>query len=104
ERVEQLAQPVDVHSRKQEGAMPLAVDPTTDQVYFLRKVNGRQALYRQKLEPGARPVGVGSNPNYDIDGIIRLQRDGPVVGYVYTSDRPEVVYFDPAYSQLIADL
>jgi len=91
-------------SRKQEGAMPLAVDPTTDQVYFLRKVNGRQALYRQKLEPGAQPVGVGSNPNYDIDGIIRLQRDGPVVGYVYTSDRPEVVYFDPAYSQLIADL
>jgi len=91
-------------SRKEEGSMPLAVDQAGNQVYFLRKVNGRQALYRQKLEQGAQPVGVASNADYDIDGIIRLQRDGPVVGYAYTSDRSEVVYFDAAYSQLIKDL
>lgn len=91
-------------SRKDVGSMPLAVDAATNQLYFLQKVNGKQALYRQTLEPGAQPVGVASNPDYDIDGIVRLQRDGPVVGYAYTSDRSEVVYFDPTYSQLIADL
>lgn len=91
-------------STNNEGSMPLAVDAATDQLYFLRKVNGRDALYRQRLEPGAQPVGVASNPDYDIDGIVRLQRDGPIVGYAYTSDRPETVYFDPTYTQLIADL
>ncbi len=91
-------------STNEEGSMPLEVDAGSDQLYFLRKVNGRQSLYRQRLEPGAQAVGVASNPDYDIDGIVRLQHDGPIVGYVYTSDRPEVVYFDPAYTQLIADL
>jgi dipeptidyl aminopeptidase/acylaminoacyl peptidase len=91
-------------SRNESGTVPIAVDPSTNQVYLLRKKNGLQALYRQELEPNAQPVEVASNPNYDIDGVVRLRRDGPVVGYAYTDDRPEVAYFDPSYTKLLSDL
>jgi acetyl esterase/lipase len=91
-------------SRNESGTMPLAVDAASNQVYLLRKKDGRQALYREKLEPNAQPVEAASNPNYDIDGVVQLVSGGDIIGYVYTADRPEVVYFDPANSKLVADL
>ena len=84
--------------------MPIAFDAATNQVYLLSKKNGLQALYRQQLEPTAQPVEVASNPHYDIDGVVRLRRDGPVVGYTYTDDRPEVAFFDPTFSKIVTDL
>ncbi len=86
------------------GTMPIAFDAATNQVYLLSKKNGLQALYRQQLEPTAQPVEVASNPHYDIDGVVRLRRDGPVVGYTYTDDRPEVAFFDPTFSKIVTDL
>jgi acetyl esterase/lipase len=91
-------------SRTRSGMAPLMVDAASNEVYLMRKKDGREALYRQKLEPNAQPVEVASNPYYDIDGVVRLARDGPVIGYAYTGDRPEVVYFDPSYKKLVDDL
>jgi len=90
--------------KAESGAVPIAVDAASNQVYLLQKKNGRQALYRQKLEANSQMVEVASNSTYDIDGVVRLRRDGPVIGYAYTADRPEVVYFDPSYAKLRADL
>ena len=86
------------------GTMPVMVDAASDQVYLLKKKDGREALYSQKLEPNSPLVEVAENAHYDIDGPFKLSLDGPVVGYVYTADRPEVVYFDPTYAKLVADL
>ena len=36
--------------------------------------------------------------------VVRLRRDGPVVGYTYTDDRPEVAFFDPTFSKIVTDL
>jgi dipeptidyl aminopeptidase/acylaminoacyl peptidase len=91
-------------ARNETGSVPIAVDAASNQVYMLRKKNGLQALFRQELQPDSQPVEVASNAHYDIVGVVRLRRDGPVIGYAYTDDRPEVVYFDPTYSSLVAAL
>jgi dipeptidyl aminopeptidase/acylaminoacyl peptidase len=91
-------------SRNKVGAIPLAIDSASNVVYLLRKKNGLQALYRQSLEPNSQPVEVASNPQYDIEGVVSFRRGGPIVGYTYTDDRPETVYFDPAYRSLMSDL
>jgi dipeptidyl aminopeptidase/acylaminoacyl peptidase len=91
-------------SRAETGMIPLMVDAASDQVYFLQKKNGRQALYSEKLEPNSTITEVAENPQYDIDGTIKITHDGPVVGYAYTADRPQVVYFDPSYTKLVSDL
>ena len=60
---------------------PLAVDATTNSLYALKPLNGRQALYRIKLEEGLPSELVASNPRVDIDDIIRSANGQRVIGY-----------------------
>ncbi|MEO6224682.1 MAG: alpha/beta fold hydrolase [Sphingomicrobium sp.] len=91
-------------SRNDSGTVPISVEAATNEVFLLRKKNGREALYKQKLEPNSQPVEVAANANYDIDGVVKLRRGGPAIGYAFTADRPEVSYFDPSYAKVVADL
>lgn len=79
---------------------PLAVDRGSNSLYFLKPFDGRDALYRMALDSSGAETLVASNPDVDIDSIIRLSAGGPVVGYRYTDDRAHSVYMDPKTKSL----
>lgn len=83
---------------------PLAVDASTDSLYALKKLNGRMALYRIKLDGSKAEQLVASNPNVDIDNVVRVGDGLKVIGYTYAEDKRTVVYFDPEFEQLADQL
>lgn len=90
---------------------PLVVDKASDSLYFTKPLNGRDALYRIKLDGSNAETLVASNPKVDIDRVIQTTPMDPVVGYQYTDDREHSVYFDPtmkatadALAQALPDL
>jgi dipeptidyl aminopeptidase/acylaminoacyl peptidase len=83
---------------------PLAVDDTSDSLYALKKLNGRKALYRIKLDGTKAEELVASNPNVDIDDVVRVGDGLKVIGYTYTQDRETIVYFDKEFEQLHSQL
>jgi len=79
---------------------PLAVDGTTNTLYALKKLNGRKALYRIKLDATKAEELVASNPKVDIDDVVRVGDGLKVIGYTFAEDRQTVVYFDPEFDRL----
>lgn len=78
----------------------LAVDATSNSLYLLKRLNGRKALYRTKLDGTQATELVASHPQVDIDGVVRSANGQKVIGYSYAVDRPKVEYFDPEYKAL----
>lgn len=91
-------------SRNNSGVIPLAVDQPTDSLYFLQALNGRDALYRMKLDGSGASELIARNDRVDIDGVIRVTRGSPIIGYRYTDDVQHTVYTDPEYRDLAAKL
>ena len=79
---------------------PLLVDKATDALYFLKPLNGREALYRIGLDGQGTETLVASNPDVDIDSVIQVGPGQPVVGYRYTDERTHSVYTDPTMQKL----
>lgn len=77
-----------------EDFTPLTIERQSDSLYFLKPLNGRDALYRMKLDGVGAETLVASNPDVDIDTVIQLGPGQPVVGYRYTDDRTRSVYID----------
>jgi dipeptidyl aminopeptidase/acylaminoacyl peptidase len=86
------------------GMWPVAIEHSTNSVYVLEDLNGRDALYRVSLDGSETKTLVASNDKVDIDGVVRIDRGLPVVGYMYTDDRARTVYFDPEFKKLGASL
>ena len=80
------------------------VEKQSNSLYFLKPLNGRDALYRIKLDEAGSENLVATNPNVDIDSVIQLGPGQPVIGYRYTDDRSRSVYIDPAARALGAAL
>jgi dipeptidyl aminopeptidase/acylaminoacyl peptidase len=87
-----------------EDYVPLAVDATTDSLYFLQRLNGRLALYRARLRQPVSTELVASNPYVDIDDVERSSNGQRVIGYTLAEDQRESIYFDPDYKALRASL
>lgn len=87
-----------------EGMIPLAVDPTIDSAYVLQKLDGRQAVYRIKLDGSLASELVLARPDVDIEDVVEAGRNGHVIGATWVTDYSYVQYFDPAYKQLAASL
>jgi dipeptidyl aminopeptidase/acylaminoacyl peptidase len=83
---------------------PLAVDGTINALYALKPLNGRQALYRIKLDGSAASELVASNATVDIDDVIRSANGQKVIGYTYAIEKREAEYFDPEYKALATSL
>ncbi len=79
---------------------PLAVDKSTNSLYFLKPLDGREALYRMTLDSTGSEQLVASNPSVDIENVIQLGPGDPVVGYQYTDDKTHSVYIDNAMKHL----
>jgi len=83
---------------------PLAIDATIDSLYALKKKDGRYALYAIRLDDSRAATLVAENPRVDIDDVIRLGDGQKVIGYTYTEDSTQRVYFDPELKALGASL
>ena len=86
------------------GLRPVAVDGLADQAYALRDLDGRDALYRVKLDGSLSSELVYANPVVDVADVVRIGRQGRVIGAMYVTDRRQVDYFDPVYAKLAAAL
>lgn len=79
---------------------PLVVDRNSNSLYILKPLNGRDALYKIKLDGSGTETLIASDPKVDIDSVIQLGPGQPVVGYRYTDDRTHSVYTQGAVKSL----
>jgi len=90
--------------RTHEGIQPLAIESQSDSLYYLGKLNGRDALYRMPLDGSGKSTLVAQNAAVDIDGVTRFGRGQKVIGYTYATDARETVYFDSEFERLSTNL
>jgi dipeptidyl aminopeptidase/acylaminoacyl peptidase len=83
---------------------PLAIDASIDSLYALEKRNGRDALYAVKLDGSRAETLVAENPRVDIDDVVRFGDGQKVIGYTYSEDATQTVYFDPEFTALARSL
>lgn len=95
---------VEYDLRTRAGAVPIAVEAGSDSAFMLKRLNGRDALYRAKLDGSGASNLVASNPKVDIDGIVRIGRGQRVIGYTYATEGREIVYFDAEFDKLASSL
>ncbi|KGB56955.1 Prolyl oligopeptidase family protein [Sphingopyxis sp. LC81] len=88
----------------EQGFNPLAIDPATDRVYGLQSVEGRKAVVAMALDGSGAVTTVFKHPEVDIDNIVRVGRNGRIVGVSYATDRRVSVLTDPALAKMTAAL
>lgn len=87
-----------------DGINPLAVDADLDAAYVLKRLNGRQALYRIKLDGSMVEELVYANDQVDVDGIVRSGNGRRVIGATFAEDKRQAVYFDAESDALVKSL
>ncbi|WP_254602024.1 alpha/beta hydrolase family protein [Sphingomonas bacterium] len=89
---------------KSDALRPVAVDGTANLAYALKRLNGREALYRVTLDETLSTELAYADPTVDVDDVVTIGRRGRVIGVSYVTDRRVTRYFDPAYSKLAESL
>jgi dipeptidyl aminopeptidase/acylaminoacyl peptidase len=87
-----------------EQVRPLAVDADIDSLYLLKKKNGRYALYTVKLDGTLAERLIAEHPRVDISGVRRAGDGQRVIGYVFSDEMTNTVYFDPEFKALAESL
>ncbi len=91
-------------STTREGLIPLAIDADIDSAYVLKKLNGRFALYRVKLDGSLATELAYANDRVDIDNVVRIGDGQKVIGVTFAEEKRRVVYFDEEFKKLAASL
>lgn len=87
-----------------DGMYPIAVDAEQNAAYTIRRLNGRDALYRVKLDGTMATELVHSNDQVDVGGVVFGSRGARVIGVTFTDESRRVVYFDQDYANLARTL
>lgn len=87
-----------------EGMIPIAIDADIDSAYALKKLDGRFALYRVKLDGALASELAYANPKVDVDNVVRVGRGQKVIGVTFAEEARRVIYFDKEYASLAASL
>ena len=82
------------------GLRPEIVDPVANVAYCFDRQGGRDALYRVSLDGSMNKQLVYSDPKVDIDGTVRLGRQGKLIGVTMIDEKRQVVFFDKDYQGL----
>lgn len=90
-------QPLGEDHRDGPRMVPLAVDPTINAAYVLKTLDGRMALYRIALDGSMKTELVFASKYVDVANVVRVGRNGRVIGVSYVTDRRMTEYFDPDY-------
>ncbi|MEJ0007820.1 MAG: alpha/beta fold hydrolase [Steroidobacteraceae bacterium] len=83
------------------GFRPVAIDHDLNIAYGWKKLNGRIALYSVGLDDALTEKLVYSRPDVDLSGLIRIGRDGRVVGVSYSTDVGKAEFFVDDYKQVM---
>ncbi|MBV9882610.1 MAG: S9 family peptidase, partial [Sphingomonadaceae bacterium] len=87
-----------------EGMYPLAIDTARDAVYVLKGLNGRDALYRVKLDGTMATELVYANEHVDVDGLVAINHGSRPIGVTFTEERERVIYFEPEFTAMARSL
>ena len=83
-----------------EGMAPIKVEAACDCAYVLKPLDGRQALYRVKLDGTMATELVYANGKVDVDGVVTIDRSSRVIGVTYAEEKRYANYFDKEYGAL----
>ncbi len=86
------------------GFNPYAVDRDRNLVYGFAANDGHTALWSMALDGTKARTLVLARPDVDVDGLVRIGRQGRVVGASYATDRRQTEFFDPELKKLAASL
>ena len=92
------------NSTNDSGDYPLAIEASSDSAFVLANTDGRDALYRVKLDGSGARTLIAANGKVDIGTVVRLGHGQRVIGYTYVDDRRRTVYFDNEIKNLAAAL
>ncbi|MFC0676666.1 alpha/beta hydrolase family protein [Lysobacter korlensis] len=95
-------QPFSTWDESETGMFPVAIEADTNSAYALKKLDGRLALYRVKLDGSLAAELVHAHPKVDVDGVVRIANGERVIGVTFADEMRETVYFDPEYKRLAA--
>ena len=87
-----------------DGFYPVAVDPDLDLAYGFRRKDGRDALYSIALDGSGRESLVFAHPQVDVDDVVRIGRNGRVVGASFATEKRDAVYFDTGLAAIAKSL
>lgn len=97
-------QPFSRDSEAEPGLVPLAVDSGQNVAYAFGKQNGRQVLFRVKLDGSLSSELVLANDKVDVESLVTLGRSSRVIGAEFVTEKRVVQIFDPEYRALAAKL
>jgi dipeptidyl aminopeptidase/acylaminoacyl peptidase len=86
------------------GFNPYAVDRDRNLVYGVESKDGRKALFSIALDGSLYKTLVLDRPDVDVDDLIRIGRQGRVVGASFVTDKRQSAFFDPELKKLAASL
>lgn len=86
------------------GMAPITVDAGSNSAYVIKKLDGRNALYRVKLDGSMATELAYKHDKVDVDDVVRIGRGSRVIGVTFVEEQRKVVYFDPEYARLAASL
>jgi len=87
-------------SGKLDNFRPTAIDGATNRAFGFKSKDGRDAIYALTLDGSETLELVYAHPSVDVGDVVRFGAGGRVVGVRYTTDRTNVVYFDPYLEEL----
>ena len=88
----------------EDGFQPAAIDAATNRVYGFRKIDGRQAVVAMALDGSGTTSTIYAHPEVDVDDIIRIGRNGRIVGVSYATDQREAVITDAPLAKMTGAL
>jgi dipeptidyl aminopeptidase/acylaminoacyl peptidase len=86
------------------GFYPIAIDPATDRAFGLESIDGRKAVVAKALDGSETTTTIFKHDQVDVDDIVRIGRNGRIVGVSYATDRRVAVLTDPKYAKLTSSL
>jgi dipeptidyl aminopeptidase/acylaminoacyl peptidase len=87
-----------------EGFQPSAIDAATNRVYGFQKIDGRKAVVAMALDGTGTTSTIFAHPEVDVDDIVRIGRNGRIVGVSYATDKREAVMTDAPLAKMTAAL
>jgi dipeptidyl aminopeptidase/acylaminoacyl peptidase len=88
----------------EEGFQPAAIDAATNRVYGFRKIDGRKAVVAMALDGSGTTSTIYAHPEVDVDDIIRIGRNGRIVGVSYATDQRHAVMTDAPLAKMTGAL
>jgi dipeptidyl aminopeptidase/acylaminoacyl peptidase len=84
--------------------IPIAIDSANNAAFVFKKLDGRYAVYRVKLDGTMATELVYANPHVDVDDLAYVNRGARAIGVTFTEERTQRIYFDPEFSALARSL